>query len=57
MSDKHCPVCFGVGWVCENHPDRHGQRSLDASAGPGCRAFAIEQTVLMSRMSAGYSKR
>jgi len=20
--DKNCPVCFGIGWVCENHPDR-----------------------------------
>jgi hypothetical protein len=20
MIDPKCPVCFGLGWVCENHP-------------------------------------
>jgi hypothetical protein len=23
-----CPVCFGVGWVCENHPDRAWDKEL-----------------------------
>jgi hypothetical protein len=22
MTDKTCRICFGIGWVCENHPDR-----------------------------------
>jgi hypothetical protein len=20
--DKNCPICFGIGWVCDKHPDR-----------------------------------
>ena len=20
--DKNCTICFGIGWVCEKHPDR-----------------------------------
>jgi hypothetical protein len=20
MIDRHCPICSGLGWVCENHP-------------------------------------
>lgn len=20
MTDRHCPYCHGLGWVCENHP-------------------------------------
>jgi hypothetical protein len=29
--DKNCPICFGIGWVCEKYPDR---------AWPGSRADA-----------------
>jgi len=32
--DKNCPICFGVGWVCGNHPDR----ALDAELGCQCGA-------------------
>jgi hypothetical protein len=35
MSDKHCPVCFGVGWVCENHPDRAWSEELGCQCGAG----------------------
>jgi hypothetical protein len=23
--NKNCPICFGIGWVCDNHPD-HARR-------------------------------
>jgi hypothetical protein len=23
MIDANCPLCTGVGWVCEDHPDQH----------------------------------
>jgi hypothetical protein len=22
VTDKNCPICFGMRWVCEDHPDR-----------------------------------
>jgi hypothetical protein len=22
MTDVRCPVCHGLGWVCEKHPDK-----------------------------------
>ncbi|MCP3401844.1 MULTISPECIES: hypothetical protein [unclassified Bradyrhizobium] len=22
MTDPNCPSCGGLGWVCENHPDK-----------------------------------
>jgi Protein of unknown function (DUF2934) len=25
---KNCRVCFGIGWVCENHPDRAWHEEL-----------------------------
>jgi hypothetical protein len=34
MIDPKCPICFGLGWVCENHPDR----AWDAEKGCQCGA-------------------
>src|SRR6266403_4925619 len=33
--DKTCPICFGVGWVCENHPDRAWDAELGCQCGAG----------------------
>jgi hypothetical protein len=33
--DKMCPKCFGIGWVCENHPDRAWSEELGCRYGPG----------------------
>jgi hypothetical protein len=30
-----CPVCFGIGWVCENHPDRAWDAELGCTCGAG----------------------
>jgi hypothetical protein len=30
--DKNCPICFGIGWVCENHP---GNKELGCECGAG----------------------
>lgn len=32
MTDKTCPFCRGLGWVCENHPLRVWSDKLG-----GCR--------------------
>jgi hypothetical protein len=29
-----CPICFGIGWVCENHPDRAWHEELGCMCGP-----------------------
>jgi hypothetical protein len=36
---KDCPICFGIGWVCENHPDKAWDRRLGCDCGMGvpCR--------------------
>jgi hypothetical protein len=28
-------ICFGIGWVCENHPDRAWDEQLDCLCGAG----------------------
>src|ERR1700694_1689193 len=33
--DKKCPICFGIGWVCENHPDRAWDREQGCECGAG----------------------
>jgi hypothetical protein len=30
-----CPICFGIGWVCENHPDRPWDDELGCTCGAG----------------------
>lgn len=33
--DKDCPICFGLGWVCENHPKRAWSETLGCMCGAG----------------------
>jgi hypothetical protein len=32
--NQKCPICFGIGWVCENHPDKPRDKEL------GCECVA-----------------
>jgi hypothetical protein len=37
MIDPNCPICFGLGWVCENHPKRvWDERGCECGAGMPC---------------------
>jgi hypothetical protein len=42
---KDCPICFGIGWVCENHPDRAWDKQLgcDCGAGMPCKCNSDEE--------------
>jgi hypothetical protein len=33
--NKKCPICFGIGWVCENHPDMAFDDELGCTCGEG----------------------
>jgi hypothetical protein len=33
--NKNYPICFGIGWVCENHPDRAWHDELGCTCGAG----------------------
>jgi hypothetical protein len=35
MIDPRCPKCFGLGWVCENHPNRAWSDELGCQCGAG----------------------
>ena len=35
MINRFCPLCLGVGWVCENHPDRVWDDDLGCQCGAG----------------------
>jgi len=48
MINPECPICFGLGWVCENHPDRAWDRDVGCECGAGMpcecqRANGLEQ--------------
>ena len=30
-----CPICFGIGWVCENHPKHVWSEELGCQCGAG----------------------
>jgi hypothetical protein len=30
-----CPVCFGIGWVCETHPDKASDDELGCTCSEG----------------------
>jgi hypothetical protein len=35
MINPNCPICFGLGFVCENHPDRAWSEQLGCQCGAG----------------------
>jgi hypothetical protein len=35
MIDPKCKTCFGLGWVCENHPKRAWDEELGCQCGAG----------------------
>lgn len=35
MTNPNCPVCFGIGFVCENHPNRAWSEELGCQCGAG----------------------
>jgi hypothetical protein len=46
--EPDCPTCFGLGWVCENHPERvwDEEKGCQCGAGMPCecqRANGLEQ--------------
>jgi hypothetical protein len=48
MIDPNCPICLGLGWVCENHPNRawDNKEGCQCGAGMPCecqRTSSLEQ--------------
>lgn len=35
MINPNCPICFGLGFVCENHPDQAWSEELGCQCGAG----------------------
>jgi hypothetical protein len=46
MIDPNCPVCFGLGWVCENHPMRAWDEKLGCQCGAGMPCECQRETGL-----------
>jgi hypothetical protein len=43
-ANAKCPICSGLGWVCENHPDRVWSEELGCQCGAGmpCKGVAAD---------------
>nr|QDP26027.1 hypothetical protein FNV92_29325 [Bradyrhizobium cosmicum] len=37
MRNPDCRICRGLGWVCENHPDKEWSREFGCQCGAGMR--------------------
>lgn len=35
MTNPNCPICFGIGFVCQNNPDRVWSEELRCQCGAG----------------------
>jgi hypothetical protein len=41
---KDCAICFGIGWVCENHPKRAWEQlGCECGAGIPCKCKSGEE--------------
>lgn len=46
MTRANCFVCHGLGWVCENHPDRAwSEDGCQCGAGMACECNRVEGIV------------
>ena len=58
---KPCPICFGLGWVCENHPDRAWDKDLtplvvaDLTRGTGRYNLALGAVATVQGIGASLS--
>jgi hypothetical protein len=45
VTNPNCPICHGIGWVCENHPDKPWDSELGCNrrAGMPCECNAVEE--------------
>jgi hypothetical protein len=42
---NHCPICHGIGWVCENHPEQAWDKEIGCICGAGmpCKCNSGEE--------------
>ena len=60
MTDKNCPFCQGLGWVCENHPTRpwEGEHACTyGGAGAPCPMCNSSEHGETPRMPDGFKTR
>jgi len=45
MTNPNCPICHGVGWVCENHPELAWDKEIGCTCGAGmpCKCNSGEE--------------
>lgn len=51
-SPANCPVCFGIGWVCENHSNRAWDEEIGCQCGAGMPCQCIRADGLKPRVAA-----
>jgi hypothetical protein len=42
--NKNCPICRGIGWVCENHPKKPYDEELGCICGEGIPCSCNDST-------------
>ena len=44
MTNPNCTICYGIGWVCENHPEKAWDKEVGCTCGAGmpCKCNAVE---------------
>jgi hypothetical protein len=44
MTNPNCPICHGIGWVCENHPEKAWDKEgCTCGAGMPCKCNSGEE--------------
>jgi hypothetical protein len=45
MTNPNCTICHGIGWVCENHPEKAWDKEIgcDCGAGVPCKCNSGEE--------------
>ena len=45
VTNANCLICHGIGWVCENHPEKAWDKEIgcDCGAGMPCKCNSGEE--------------
>jgi hypothetical protein len=45
MTNPNCTICHGIGWVCENHPEKAWDKEIGCTCGAGmpCKCNSDEE--------------
>jgi hypothetical protein len=57
MINPNCTICHGIGWVCENHPEKAWDKEIGYDCGAGMDLGSYKYCTLEQARDLAYKAR